>query len=276
MKAKPLIVTSALLMIAAAGLYAFQTQPTVMISPAMPSTIYVNSTTTVTITAQISDSRVIPTGVNLIQVNPITGAQIVAGTLASQGGGIFSIAIEPNTNAPQLFAYEVSAPFVGLLKRSISLPITVAVAPTGVILPPDPGPAGMTTLAGIDSDGDGVRDDVERWIAVTQPTSARNRMALMQAARGIQEATLFNGVQSQAAAGLDAESSAETCLSGIMGDSRAASTLSDELDSIELNTGQRVQAYLTANSLMGGTAFSLPSVANWTSLCSFNPNDFPN
>ena len=29
---------------------------------------------------------------------------------------------------------------------------------------PDPGPAGLTTLTGVDSDNDGVRDDVQRWI----------------------------------------------------------------------------------------------------------------
>lgn len=32
-------------------------------------------------------------------------------------------------------------------------------------LPPDPGPEGMKTLEGIDSDKDGVRDDVQRYIA---------------------------------------------------------------------------------------------------------------
>ncbi|MDX8380534.1 MAG: hypothetical protein R8M14_00305 [Ghiorsea sp.] len=43
---------------------------------------------------------------------------------------------------------------------------SVAVAqPSG--LPPDPGAAGRGTLAGIDSDNDGVRDDVQRWIALT-------------------------------------------------------------------------------------------------------------
>jgi hypothetical protein len=31
-------------------------------------------------------------------------------------------------------------------------------------LPPDPGAAGKETIEGIDSDGDGVRDDIQRWI----------------------------------------------------------------------------------------------------------------
>ncbi len=33
-------------------------------------------------------------------------------------------------------------------------------------LPPDPGEAGKATIDGIDSDKDGVRDDVQRWIAL--------------------------------------------------------------------------------------------------------------
>src|SRR5579872_5693156 len=133
-----------LLVIGGLALYAFQQPPTVSITPATPSTVDVNSTTTVIITAAITDSRVIASGVNLIQVDPITGNQSsVGGTLASQGAGVFTIAIQPNTSAPALFSYEVSAAFRGLLKRSISLPITVAVAPAGVILPPDPGPAGL-------------------------------------------------------------------------------------------------------------------------------------
>ena len=32
-------------------------------------------------------------------------------------------------------------------------------------LPPDPGPAGMETIEGIDADKDGIRDDVQRFIA---------------------------------------------------------------------------------------------------------------
>lgn len=53
-------------------------------------------------------------------------------------------------------------------------------------LPPDPGAAGMATLEGIDSDGDGVRDDVQRWIAMAYPNSQKVRAALTQAALTMQ------------------------------------------------------------------------------------------
>ena len=57
-------------------------------------------------------------------------------------------------------------------------------AAPGEGIPPDPGPANDLTIAGIDSDSDGVRDDVERWIAYSQPSSARRRAALIQFATG--------------------------------------------------------------------------------------------
>ena len=49
-------------------------------------------------------------------------------------------------------------------------------------LPPDPGPAGLATLARIDSNNNGVRDDVARYIALTYPasTEADTRSALTQ------------------------------------------------------------------------------------------------
>jgi len=264
MKTKFLIAASALLVILAGGLYALQAPPTVTISPAMPSTIYVNSTTTVTITAQITDSRVIPTGVILLQIDPVTGAQSIVGSLKANGQ-TFTITLQPVTTAPTLFSYDVSAAFSGLLKRTISLPITVAVAPVGVVLPPDPGPAGMQTLAGIDTNENGTRDDIERWIAVTEPTSARMRAGLTQGAIGIQQAILASST-AEAIAGMNAEGEAQDCLGGLMGSIKLARSLITELEAVTVNTAPRVTAYLTANSLN----------SQYLSSCAFNPNALPN
>ena len=40
---------------------------------------------------------------------------------------------------------------------------------TSDTLPPDPGKAGKQTLMGVDSDGDGLRDDIQRYIYLTYP-----------------------------------------------------------------------------------------------------------
>ena len=50
--------------------------------------------------------------------------------------------------------------------------------PPGDGLPPDPGEAGKATLEGIDSDQDGIRDDIQRYIALTYPDSQKTRAAL--------------------------------------------------------------------------------------------------
>jgi hypothetical protein len=47
-------------------------------------------------------------------------------------------------------------------------------------LPPDPGPAGDATLEGVDVNGNGIRDDIERWIYLTYPHSEKLRRALIQ------------------------------------------------------------------------------------------------
>lgn len=50
-------------------------------------------------------------------------------------------------------------------------------------LPPDPGPAGKLTIDGVDIDKDGVRDDVQRWIAENWGHSALAVKALTLAAQ---------------------------------------------------------------------------------------------
>jgi hypothetical protein len=53
--------------------------------------------------------------------------------------------------------------------------------------PPDPGEAGKKTLQGIDSDHDGLRDDVQRWIYARYPGDEKKRKALRQMTLSIQE-----------------------------------------------------------------------------------------
>ncbi len=54
--------------------------------------------------------------------------------------------------------------------------------------PSDPGAEGKKTIHGIDSDRDGVRDDVQRWIYAFVPNDKKKQMALRQSARYLQYA----------------------------------------------------------------------------------------
>lgn len=53
-------------------------------------------------------------------------------------------------------------------------------------LPPDPGKEGLSTIAGIDSDNDGVRDDLQRIITFYYTDSPEQRAAVMQVAKSLQ------------------------------------------------------------------------------------------
>jgi len=53
--------------------------------------------------------------------------------------------------------------------------------------PPDPGEKGKKTIEGIDSDHDGVRDDVQRWIYAFVSKDQKKQMALRQIARSYQD-----------------------------------------------------------------------------------------
>ena len=49
--------------------------------------------------------------------------------------------------------------------------------------PADPGELGRRSIEGVDSDGDGVRDDLQRWIHSMHPNDTEKRLALRQEAR---------------------------------------------------------------------------------------------
>ena len=68
--------------------------------------------------------------------------------------------------------------------------ITVPADDSAPTLPPDPGEPGDGTVAGVDSDGDGVRDDVQRYIQITYPGDKPTIDILTDYAKTLQEAVL--------------------------------------------------------------------------------------
>ena len=63
----------------------------------------------------------------------------------------------------------------------------------GILVPPDPGPANGQTLAGIDANHNGVRDDVERAIAAKYGANKQEWRAVFQAAQAVQLAVVADG-----------------------------------------------------------------------------------
>lgn len=156
------------------------------------------------------------------------------------------------------------------------LPIQIIIATGGVgILPPDPGEAGKATLAGIDSNNNGVRDDVERYIWLTYPQSEKARTALSGVSKVFQGA-LLSASQSNASSttqGYLATASAIDCLWYVRPDD--AETVRRALFAQYLNTKSRSLAYVAYMRLLSGVSRKVPD--QFKSGCTgFNPDTLPN
>ena len=174
--------------------------------------------------------------------------------------------------------------FAGALVLSGALGTLPAVAASGtgdVSLPPDPGEAGKGTLAGIDSDGDGLRDDIQRYIALTFPDSARVRAAFTQYAQKIQETVLL-GEDRVGAVNLAAElGHARNCISYLIGGTtgdelRSARRSTFSLRAEVLNTRDRTRAYRRYDAQLAGGVFKVLPESEWKKGCAFDPDALPN
>jgi len=146
-------------------------------------------------------------------------------------------------------------------------------------LPPAPGAAGKATLAGIDSDNDGVRDDVQRWIVMTYPNSQKTRAALTQMAKAMQ-VILLNATDAVNARKYSLEEGrASDCLTHVRGqvlglDNSDDYDIENEIQALYLNTYARSKAYLRHDAHLSGMFFSLP--ADYSTGCNFDPDVMPN
>ncbi len=119
-------------------------------------------------------------------------------------------------------------------------------------LPPDPGAPGRQTLAGIDSDTDGIRDDVQRYIAQTYPDQP-TRKALTQVARAMLDGIRLAETQGAALDNLTAMTRGIECTVSVRPtDSHEALS---GLQEVVVNTQARFQAYLTLDAQAGGGTF---------------------
>jgi len=148
----------------------------------------------------------------------------------------------------------------------------VTVVDTSVLanLPPDPGDAGKATLEGIDSDGDGVRDDVQRWIAITYPDSEKTRAALTQRTKTMQQFVLAAS-DPTASINLAVKMGKDrSCLAYIR--SQDFYDIAIEQKAIFLNTYERSKAWLTADKHLSGHMFSGLPYSQRKLGCDFNPD----
>ena len=121
-------------------------------------------------------------------------------------------------------------------------------------LPPDPGEAGKATLQGVDSDNNGVRDDVQIAIYERYPNDETKRNALTQKAKALQEAIVAGDSSSSDALNQASKSiiDAVDCLHERVGDSTAEIGF---LEQEVVNTSDRSEAYIKFNEALSGQFF---------------------
>ncbi len=134
-------------------------------------------------------------------------------------------------------------------------------------LPLDPGDAGKVTLEGIDSDGDTLRDDLQRYVVVNSSQHPVSVHALNDMVKLFQN-SLLTGDQRDSVALTNKLSRASECLiysvhremgGGLDIDEATldeAEKREDELMALTLNTEARLLAYLKYQSLVEGEFFS--------------------
>lgn len=161
---------------------------------------------------------------------------------------------------------------VGENQRTIAKPLPIELVITeqedNKVLPPDPGKAGKQTLLGVDSDSDGVRDDIQRYIYCAYPDDEKVRVALTQIA--IEYQGLLSQANDPDAAFNHATRMARhgECVDYIQGE--AASDTLAALKAEILNTKERSLAYINySNSLGGEMIFGAP-LQEWKNSCNFD------
>jgi hypothetical protein len=114
-------------------------------------------------------------------------------------------------------------------------------------------------LQGPDTDNNGIRDDIDAWIAA-QPISDVQKKAAQQMAR-VQQATLMVDLNDRIALQVLGERTAAgvVCLSDIfMPNRQQGRDLGNKIEAITANTKERVRQYLAYNRARSGSSGRLP------------------
>lgn len=138
------------------------------------------------------------------------------------------------------------------------------------ILPADPGDSGKVTVAGIDADSDGVRDDVqifihEAWNDSTREYDSAYRAAATMLATSLQNFLASGTDASHALAAAAVLNKSIDCAYSL--DPVGFGDLVDLIEGVVVNTKARTQAYIAAGAFVSGGTFSVSTVADNAASC---------
>lgn len=130
------------------------------------------------------------------------------------------------------------------------------------------------TIAGVDSDGDGIRDDIQRWINEEFSAQPKTKMAVKQFAMGMQLDLISATDKEQSLIAGRKMLSDLDCLIYTSGIDQAIK-IERDLKSIFLNTKERHYAEIKSNANFSGQNSSLPvAEEDQKATCSFNTDNF--
>jgi hypothetical protein len=147
-------------------------------------------------------------------------------------------------------------------------PTIPIVLPEPAVLPPDPGEAGKTSLEGIDSDKDGVRDDVQRYIAATYPAPEDKplRAALREYSAFLQQFVVFASDKGNVMANAQMSGEIVDCI--FYFHPKDGGDILLDVESTSIDTDQRNLAYIKANAQLNDEMFSLTPSSELPQVCS--------
>lgn len=132
----------------------------------------------------------------------------------------------------------------------------------GIAVPPDPGAAADATLLGVDVNGNGVRDEIDRRIAQDYGLNPSQYDGVMRAAKLDQSYLYINGEPGLSTAATIANGLAGACLyERFSGDAIAASKASKYSFSITVNTLARARAYQATSMASKEISHIVPKIA---------------
>jgi hypothetical protein len=242
------------------------------LSSTPPNIIY-NTPTKVTFTVRIDTPTVNPTTVELQKVSSTNQLISTVGRMYDNGQGgdpvaddrNFTAVITLNEPAVGKSYFRVAAAFRGNKQNAWSISLGLDIDPFK--LPPDPGEAGKLTLEGIDSDKDGIRDDVQRWIGLNFPMQSSVRSALAQYVRANQDFITSTNDDTLVSI-VERRHKAQNCLRFVNGnDIDRATDQRSILRSILLNTPERTRLYFRADSKLVGISIPGTDQNSWGTDC---------
>jgi len=156
----------------------------------------------------------------------------------------------------------------------------------GHILPPEPDPIiNNSTLLGIDSNNNGVRDDVERWIYKTYKDKHPIHIDIaMQAARAykkvLETPEKAKEIMKFVEAPLYCELYYRYCVDNVNINEKRILDENEEIDNkyfrkiIYFNTDERKRAYIEYDTLLSGDSYTLIRCSKRKQLCDFNTSKY--